>query len=57
MKAINASVAVEERKNSSGEGIRKGKLVRDATIINLAEIATSTLVSSANISKDGRAVL
>lgn len=57
VKVINSSVATEKSINKTGGRIRKAKLVRDGTIINLVEIATSTMACLAHIDKDGRGVL
>lgn len=56
-KAMNPSVALEERRNYTGGGIWNAKLFRNRTIINLVGIAISTLVSLAHIDHDGRLML
>lgn len=57
MKAINSSVAIEERGNNAGEVMGKATLIRDDKIINLVEIATLTIPSLVRIDNDERSLL
>lgn len=57
VKVMKASVAIEERGNNTGRGIRKENIVRNGTFVILVEIATSTFVSLAHIANDGRDTL
>lgn len=54
---MNALVANDERRYNTDGGIRKATLVGDETVINLVEIATSTLTSLAQIDNNGGGVL
>lgn len=56
-KAMNLSVAIEKKRNNTGGGIQKTKLVRHDTITNLVKIATATLASLAHMDNGGRGVL
>lgn len=49
VRAMNASVAIEQRRITTGGGVRKATLVRDGRSINLVEIETSTFASLAPI--------
>lgn len=54
---MTSSVEIGEKRNNTGGGIRKANLSRENTIINLFNIATSTLASLVHIDNDGRVVL
>lgn len=57
IKAMNSSVAFEEREITTGVPIRKKKLVRNATTINLTKIQTSIFISLMHIYNDCRDVI
>lgn len=53
MKAMKASFAKQKRRNFSGGGLQKSKLVRYGTFITLVEIAITPLEFLAHVDKDG----
>lgn len=56
VKLTNALVAIQIKRNNTSRRIGKEKFFRDGKIINLIEIATSTLESLAHIDKAERGV-
>lgn len=57
VKAMNASVSIEEKWNNACWIIRKTKLVRDGTIVNLFKIVVLTWASLAHFDNNGRGVI